>query len=110
MKSNGVHFSHMVEPLRGPRNKTSPAPRLSATRETIWFEDAPATKKTPYQPLQSVGRSRTHVVFSNGHETVEDAKKKTNGEVPGVAMPEFACMLSELFVDAAKCKLNWHTH
>lgn len=81
---------------------------LTATRETMRFEDTPAAEKTSYQPLQRVGNSSVRVVFRDGHENVEDTKRyKTKNKDSDISVPEFGFMLSTVVADAAKGEIDW---
>ncbi|MGH9587834.1 MAG: VWA domain-containing protein, partial [Acidobacteriaceae bacterium] len=94
-------------------------PNLFATRDTIRFEDSPATQAgggldgrfSPYEPLHPVSRSRATVLYLNGREVVESGKSSGgNSEATSKGLTtrgEFGPILTTVLIDAAHGTLTW---
>ena len=90
-------------------------PNFLATRDTIRFEDDPASQRADssyiaYKPLHAVQRLSATVVYRDGKE-VDSEKAQSSQSQPAaqglITSGEFGPVIGTVLVDAAKGKLTW---
>jgi VWFA-related protein len=86
-------------------------PNFMATREMVRYEDTPQGYRAdrtlvPYQPLHSVDRPSSEVVYRDGREVENVAARETTSAGMNTA-GEFGPILNTVMLDAAASKLAW---